>query len=437
MTRQKLFKKNKRFTRNKRCRLIAGSKPIQKNVVTIGKDGVITSPLKKLIDNFRINFDDGYEKGEYRGQVNDEYQREGKGIMTNYYSYYKGEWNEDKKNGKGTMDYTRFSYNKDDWMMNEGSRYEGDWMNNMRHGKGIMRYTDSYFNLFVYEGEWNEDKKKGHGMMSISNSKKNYKGTIEYEGIWDNNILIKGKLTYDNGSVYEGEFIFNDMGRIYKFLPYGHGIMKFISTSSDKFDVYSKDFTNFSRFSSLFHDRLKFKEIGDITFSNGNIFSGTVEFMYEGFVPFLTGNLIGTMAFKKGDDGYDVYKGFIEDGKKHGDGEIKYKNADIYVGKFNNDKKHGYGTMKYADDGREYKGYWDSDKKQGKGTMTYADGSKYEGEWLNDMRHGKGTTTKDHEVSHNTWSLDKIDGIWRVKDKNHTDKKSEIKSKKPFNFFGN
>lgn len=64
----------------------------------------------------------------------------------------------------------------------------------------------------------------------------------------------------------------------------------------------------------------------------------------------------------------------------------------IYKGETLNEKRHGKGEMEYKNgryNGRTYVGNWKDDKMDGNGIM-YEQYSWYEGEWKSDVKHGKG-----------------------------------------------
>ena len=72
------------------------------------------------------------------------------GVGTCYYkdgSEYKGEWRNDKRDGRGEMHYAN------------GDTYVGEWVGGMRHGKGEL----TMINGNVYNGGWYKDKKEGEG----------------------------------------------------------------------------------------------------------------------------------------------------------------------------------------------------------------------------------------------------------------------------------
>ena len=82
---------------------------------------------------------------------------------------YLGGMKKSLKEGKGIFYY--------DKKCNE--KYEGDWINNKREGKGTMNWN----NGDKYEGDWKNDKQEGKGIMYYSNGEK-------YDGEWKNNIIF-------------------------------------------------------------------------------------------------------------------------------------------------------------------------------------------------------------------------------------------------------
>ena len=57
---------------------------------------------------------------------------------------YEGNWEDDDKNGQGTMTYP------------DGNVYQGEWKNDLMHGQGTL--TDSQGNI-IYEGKWKKGNK--------------------------------------------------------------------------------------------------------------------------------------------------------------------------------------------------------------------------------------------------------------------------------------
>ena len=132
----------------------------------------------------------------------------GKGInKTRKGNLYFGDFVDNKREGKGELRNKRIQYigefkdNKFNGkgkikFLKEGHSYEGDFVNNEITGKGIFKWS----NGDVYEGEMTNGVMHGYGKYIYSN------GQI-YEGNYVNGIKEgKGKLTYPGNKIYEVEF---------------------------------------------------------------------------------------------------------------------------------------------------------------------------------------------------------------------------------------
>lgn len=95
---------------------------------------------------------------------------------------YAGGWKNNKRHGYGSHFYGLNEY------------YEGEWYGGKRSGWGRMYYADGT----IYEGEWYDDMRSGQGMLRLANENR-------YEGLWQNNMK--------NG---HGKFFFLDTGQLYK-----------------------------------------------------------------------------------------------------------------------------------------------------------------------------------------------------------------------------
>ena len=73
------------------------------------------------------------------------------------------------------------------------SEYDGEWLDNWKHGRGTFASGEG-----EYTGQWNYGKRHGTGTMTYQNSK------VRLEGYWENDEFVAGKITYDDGSVYNG-----------------------------------------------------------------------------------------------------------------------------------------------------------------------------------------------------------------------------------------
>ena len=210
-----------------------------------------------------------------------------------------------------------------------------------------------------------------------------YPGVGVYVGHFNKNGVPhgEGKLTYDDESVYEGEWV-NDM-------RYGRGVMTFAPSG----DVYDGEWVNDVMSG---HGIMTYKDIGVYTGKWENDEKnglGTVKFIdgreYTGNWENDERNGQGTSRRSNGDV---EYEGKWSENKKNGKGKMTYDNGDVYDGEWENDNRNGQGKMTYAN-GDKYEGEWDKDKKNGTGIYTYANGDKYEGEWDKDKKNGTGIYT--------------------------------------------
>jgi len=180
------------------------------------------------IEDF-VKYNDGY----YDGEFDSDNLRDGYGIMT--YSdkrIYEGNWKNDMINGLGRMKYKN------------GDIYEGEFKDNQRHGQGkyIIYKGD------VYEGEFKDDDfvkgtiifKDGHIFVGEGDFK---------EGVF---VFVKGIMTFRNGNIFEGEGEIDFINGIMK------GKMKY-----KKGGLYEGNFRNFLRNGE-----------GKMIYKNGDIYDG-------------------------------------------------------------------------------------------------------------------------------------------------------------------
>ena len=115
-----------------------------------------------------------------------ESRRHGYGELDTNRIHYKGEFANDRFNGRGIIHFKI-----------EGHDYDGDFRDNEINGNGVFRWT----NGDIYDGQMTRGKMNGVGRYTYAN------GQI-YEGNYVNGVKEgKGKLTYPNGFVYDGDFI--------------------------------------------------------------------------------------------------------------------------------------------------------------------------------------------------------------------------------------
>ena len=161
--------------------------------------------------------------------------------------------------------------------------------------------------------------------------------------------IVKGKLTFPSGVVYEGELM----------QKYPNGKGKMIWPDGATFEG---QFLNGCRVNGQFH------------YPNGVI-----------------------------------YKGDFQKNMRQGTAKEVYPNGDMFVGEFLNDERKK-GIYTFAD-GRAYEGEFENGCSEGRGKQTWPDGTLYIGEWHKDQRHGKGTMTwPDGTIYDGDWKNDKRDG---------------------------
>lgn len=88
-------------------------------------------------------------------------------------------------NGKGRLEYEK-----------EGRWYEGDWIHGRWTGNGRLSNGDGDF----YEGGLKNDHKHGIGIMKFADGR-------VFEGEYRRGQMVKGKMTYQDGSVYGGGWV--------------------------------------------------------------------------------------------------------------------------------------------------------------------------------------------------------------------------------------
>eukprot|EP00929_Paragymnodinium_shiwhaense_P069249 TRINITY_DN34936_c0_g1_i1.p1 TRINITY_DN34936_c0_g1~~TRINITY_DN34936_c0_g1_i1.p1 ORF type:complete len:362 (+),score=65.70 TRINITY_DN34936_c0_g1_i1:116-1201(+) len=119
--------------------------------------------------------------------------------------FYEGQFHYGKRHGSGTYrDFVSTNGNSSSGN-SSGSTYHGEWQEDKKHGRGIALWDDGT----RYDGQYEQDHMQGTGSLRLPS------GAV-YEGDFSHDDFHgKGTITYADGGKYEGEW---KCGR-----PYGHG----------------------------------------------------------------------------------------------------------------------------------------------------------------------------------------------------------------------
>ena len=155
-----------------------------------------------------------------------------------------------------------------------------------------------------------------------------------------------GKLTYRDGSVYEGEFANN--------LPSGN----------DETMVFADGRT----YQGTFIAGLM-QGYGTLEWPNGDVYVGTFN------ANAITGS--GTFYWQESNV---TYKGTMENGKLHGIGTMLWPDGRRYVGAFRQNERHGFGIYRTAD-GSRFRGFFEANQRHGDGVFEDSNGVKEFQRW--------------------------------------------------------
>lgn len=171
----------------------------------------------------------------------------------------------------------------------------------------------------------------------------------QYEGRLVDGLRVGfGKLTYANGSVYEGEFA-ND-------LPSGSdGKLIFVDGRE-----YQGTFV-----SGLMQG------YGTLKWPNGDVYVGTFD------ANAISGSGKFFWQLTKA-----TYEGTVEAGKLHGVGIMSWPDGRRYEGSYLNGNRHGFGIYRLAD-GATYRGFFEANQRHGDGVFETNDGVKEFQRWAN------------------------------------------------------
>jgi hypothetical protein len=245
------------------------------------------------------------------------------------------------ENGKGTS----ISESPKIKTIFNGSWINGYWIN------GTLEVTQTPGVSFTYEGAFQENKYFGEGKLEY------FDGTL-FKGFFQEGKLTKGKVTYKNGVVYEGEF--SNLA----LRPEGIGILTY---------------PNGMKVSGKFIDG-KISDKVEVKFPDGRLYDGIFD------LNTLQPNGFGTMSMN---DGTTLQSNFSQ-GKMSDKGILNFSNGDFYEGDFVNNQRTGQGVYKWKNS-RTYKGAFKNGFLNGMGYFVNPDGEVAEGVHINGKMDGNWT----------------------------------------------
>lgn len=164
----------------------------------------------------------------------------------------------------------------------------------------------------------------------------------------------KGKYTWSDGTVYEGDW---EEGKMT-----GKGKICWLSRAT-----YEGDFSG-----GYLHG------FGTFTGSDGSIYKGSWKMNSQ--------HGIGRKQYPNS----DIYDGCWREGVHEGSGRYAWSNGNTYIGNWKNGKMSGRGVMKWLN-GDLFDGFWSNGLRHGSGFYRFADGSYYFGTWSKGLKDGPGT----------------------------------------------
>ena len=257
--------------------------------------------------------------------------------------------------------------------MDENPNYLNEW---------IYIYPDGS----IFYGKLQDGKRHGNGIYILSDKYNN----IILEGEFENNKLIKGKMTHQTGAVLEGEFKNNSLHKGKVTYPDG--------------DIHEGEFNN----GELIKGKMILYQTGDVLegqFENNRLIKCKVTtldgYIHEGEFKINTGKLIkGKMTSQTG----NVLEGEFENNIIKG--KMTYANGSVYEGSYKNNKRDGYGKFTDPVDDTVYEGQWKDGKRHGQGRQSNARGEIYQGNFREGQRHGQGTMKWQDNEKTGTWDND-------------------------------
>lgn len=278
----------------------------------------------------------------------------GKYSWTNGYSYC-GQFENGKRHGDGLLLNNRDRGSP--WLQSELLAYRGQFEHGEMSGAGEFIWPDGS----RYAGQF--ERSRIHGNGTLKNVRGNDWPCGTYTGEFKDGSFVHGKFADAYDDVYEGQF---DAGGGVP-VQSGKGKIKF-----DSGCVYEGEFKNGEK-----------AGYGTFSFTNGLVYSGQFENGFPNGNGKLTtsGNAVYTGEFEVGslphgtlelEEG--IYEGQFEPGyafvkgpSMSGHGKMQYKDGDVYEGQFKNGKIWGHGKLTYQTCGEIDEGYFENSALNGPG----------------------------------------------------------------------
>ena len=204
----------------------------------------------------------------------------------------------------------------------DGGRYYGPLVKGKLHGRGRIAWENGE----VYEGDFANGLMAGRGKLQFHNGA--YDGEFRDGLMWG-----RGELRYDDGRIYRGDFVRGDWQ--------GKGRLE-----TPKGDVYEGDFSKgeFNRGSHMTKGGSRYDgEFRDWAYHGRGRYNDGQGTIYEG--NFVDGQLDGP---GKATSPFGSYEGEFKRWMFSGQGVLKLKNGDVYKGGFAEGVYDGQGTLTYA-----------------------------------------------------------------------------------------
>ncbi|KAF9608426.1 hypothetical protein IFM89_009792 [Coptis chinensis] len=164
----------------------------------------------------------------------------------------------------------------------------------------------------------------------------------------------KGKYTWSDGTVYDGEW---DRGKM-------TGVGNFCWTSGATYEG----------------------EVSGGYLHGCGTFNGTDGSIYRGAWRINIQHGLGRKQYCN----LDIYEGSWKEGVKEGSGRYDWSTEDTYIGNWKAGNMCGRGVMKWANSDM-YDGFWLDGLKHGSGFYRFSDGGYYFGTWSRGLKDGQGT----------------------------------------------